>query len=41
MGYGSFEAACLVLSCLIGCVYDQGFVLIAESNDLYYRRRKI
>ena len=41
MDYGSFEAACLVLSCLIGRVYDQGIVLIAESNDLYYGRRKI
>ena len=31
MGYGSFEAACLVLSGLIGCVYDKGFVLIKKK----------
>ncbi len=30
MGYGSFEAACLVLSGLIGCVHDKGLVLIKK-----------
>ena len=41
MGYGSFEAACLELSGLIGCIYDQGFVLITKNNLLWAEKNSV
>ena len=41
MGYGSFEAACLMLSGLIGYVYDQGLVLITKVMNLLWVEKNL